>query len=56
MKGIVFQTPPTTIVELRERIEEACEEVTEEMCRKARRSVVQRFGDCLDHEGHFLPY
>ncbi len=54
LKDIVFQTPPTTIVELRERIEEACEEVTEEMCRKACRSVIHRFRDCLNRDGHFL--
>ena len=54
LKSIVFQTPPSTIMELRERIEEACEEVTEEMCRKACRSVVHRFHDCLNNDGHFL--
>ena len=41
-------------MELRERIEEACEEVTEEMCRKACRSVIHRFRDCLNRDGHFL--
>ncbi|CAF3853183.1 unnamed protein product [Rotaria sp. Silwood1] len=54
LKSIVFQTPPSTIMELQERIEEACEEVTEEMCRKACRSVVHRFRDCLNNDGHFL--
>jgi hypothetical protein len=52
----VFKKPPDTIMELQQSIEEACEQVTEEMCRKACRSVMQRFHDCLNCEGHFLPY
>ena len=35
-------------MELQERIKNACEEVTEEMCRKACCSVMHRFRDCLN--------
>ena len=54
LKDIVFRTPPTTIMELQEKIEEACEEVTEEMCRKTCRSVMHRFRDCLNNDENFL--
>jgi hypothetical protein len=43
-------------MELQQIIEEAYEQVTEEMCRKACRSVMQRFCDCLNYEGHFFSY
>jgi hypothetical protein len=56
LKDIVFQKPTTKIMELKESIEEACKQVTEEMCRKVCRSAVQRFRDCLDNEGQFLSY
>jgi len=56
LKDIVFQKPPTKIMELKESIEEACKKVTVEMCRKVCRSVVQRFRDCLDNEDQFLSY
>ncbi len=39
-----------------EKIEQACEEIPEQMCRKACHSVLQRFRDCLDNEGQFLSY
>jgi SOS response regulatory protein OraA/RecX len=43
-------------LDFKESIEEACKQVTEEMCRKVCRSAVQRFRDCLDNEGQFLSY
>lgn len=56
LKDIVFKEPLASITELQERIEQACEEIPEEMCRKACRSVVQRLRDCLNNEGQFLSY
>ena len=52
----MFKEPITTITELQERIEQACEEIPEQMCRKACRSVLQRFRDCLNNEGQFISY
>jgi hypothetical protein len=52
----VCREPSATIVQLQDKIEQACAEVTEEMCHEARHSVVQRLRDCLDHEGQFLSY
>ncbi|CAF1096118.1 unnamed protein product [Didymodactylos carnosus] len=56
LKDIVFKTPPATITELQDRIKTACEEIPEDVCRKACRSVLGRFRDCLNNEGQFLSY
>ena len=40
----------------KKKIEQACEEIPDEMCRKVCHSVLQRFRDCLDNEGQFLSY
>ncbi len=56
LKDIVFKTPSTTITELQDRIKTACEEIQEDVCRKACRSVLGRFRDCLNNEEQFLSY
>jgi hypothetical protein len=56
LKDLVYQEPPVTIMELQEKIEEACEQVTSELCRKACRSVERRLQDCLEREGYFVSY
>lgn len=52
----MFKEPTTTITELQERIEQACEEIPEQMYRKACRSVLERFRDWLNNEGQFVCY
>ncbi len=54
LKDIVYKQPPATITELQERIEQACEQIPEDMCRKACHSVLQRFHNCVEKEGQFL--
>jgi hypothetical protein len=54
LKDIVFKNPVSTISELQYRIEQACSQVTSEMCRKACRSVEGRLRNCLENEGQFL--
>ena len=41
-------------MQLRNKIEQACAQVTEAMCREVCHSVVQRLRDCFDHQGQFL--
>lgn len=48
----MFREPSASIVQLQNRIEQACTQVTEAMCHEACHSVVQRFRDCLNQEGH----
>ena len=56
LKDLVYQEPPVTIMELQEKIEVACEQVTNELCRKVCRSVERRLYDCLEREGQFVSY
>ena len=51
LKDIVYRDRPATIEELRDRITQACAEISIEMCQKACRSVVQRFKACRDTGG-----
>ena len=54
LKDIVFREPSATLMQLRHKIEQACAQVTEAMCREVCHSVVQRLRDCFDHQGQFL--
>ena len=54
LKDTVFKQPLTTIQELKQRIEEACEQIPEEMCRKVCRSVQQRLHVCMNNGGQFV--
>jgi hypothetical protein len=54
LKDIVYRTPPDNIPQLRERIKEACQQVTEEMCSNVCQSVPERLRSCLALEGHQL--
>ena len=54
LNDTVFKQPLTTIQELKQRIEEACEQIPEEMCRKVCRSVQQRLHVCMNNGGRFV--
>ena len=41
-------------MQLQNRIQKACAEITKAMCRKVCHSVAQRLGDCLEKDGQFL--
>ena len=46
--------PRTSIMQLENRIQEACAGITKPMCRKVCHSVVQRLRDCLEKDGQLL--
>lgn len=45
-----------TIQELKEYIEQAFAEITQETCRRVVTSVPKRLQDCINAEGGHLPY
>ena len=47
---------PATLDELRESIQEECDNVPLEMCARACRSVPSRYEDCIAYDGKALPY
>ena len=51
---IVFKEPCTSIMQLQNRIQEACAGITKAMCRKVCHSVAQQLRDCLEKKGQFL--
>ena len=42
-------------MQLWNKIEQACVQVTEAMCREVCHAVVQRLSDCFNHLGQLLP-
>jgi transposase len=54
LKNIVYMDKPSTLAELRSRIEQACAELQPSMCNKACKSVADRLKLCITAEGaHF---
>lgn len=51
LKDIVYRGRPSTCDELRSRIEQACGEITKEMCERACKNVEVRLRRCLEIKG-----
>ena len=57
LKNIVYKDRPSTLAELRSRIEQACAELETSMCKRTCRSVADRLKLCISAEGtHFENY
>ena len=54
LKDIVFKEPCISLIQLQDRIQEACAGITKVTCRKVCHSVAQRLRDCLEKDGQFL--
>ena len=54
VKDIVFKEPCTSIMQLQNRIQEACGGITKAMCGKVCQSVAQQLRDRLEKNGQFL--
>jgi transposase len=51
LKNIVYRDRPSTLDELRDRIEQACAEIPENMCDRVCKSMVDRLKRCREAEG-----
>ena len=51
LKNIVYRSEPSTCDELRSRIEEACAEISKDMCKRVCQNVEKRLRLCLETEG-----
>ena len=51
LKNIVYKDRPPNISALRERIEQACEDIDIDMCRRACENVVVRLKRCQELDG-----
>ena len=54
LKDIVFKKPCISIMQLQNRIREACAGITKAICRKICHSVTQRLRHCFEKDGQFL--
>ena len=51
LKNIVYKDRPSTLDELRDRIEQACAEIPTQMCDRVCKSVVDRLKRCREAKG-----